>query len=210
MAGLALGLLVVWIALVAGLRGAIQYRRTGRPTIRFRDRPGSPQWWAKLLSALGIMLAVAAPLAELAGMPAIAFLDHPAVRWAGVVLVVAGITGTLLSQWAMGDSWRGDVDPDVRAPLVTTGPFRIVRNPILTCTVVTAFGLALMVPNAIAGAMFATFIVALQILVKLVEEPYLLRVHGDAYRAYAARTGRFLPGIGRLNRTSDARRHAAK
>lgn len=143
-------------------------------------------------------------------MPAIAFLDHPAVRWAGVVLVIAGIAGTLVSQWAMGDSWRGDVDPDIRAPLVTTGPFRIVRNPILTCTSATAFGLALMVPNAIAVAMFVTFIVALQILVKLVEEPYLLRAHGDAYRAYAARTGRFLPGIGRLNRTFDHRRPAAK
>jgi protein-S-isoprenylcysteine O-methyltransferase Ste14 len=30
------------------------------------------------------------------------------------------------------------------------------------------------------------------------EEPYLLRVHGDAYRCYAARAGRFVPGIGRL------------
>ena len=32
----------------------------------------------------------------------------------------------------------------------------------------------------------------------LVEEPYLLAMHGAAYAAYAARAGRFVPGIGRL------------
>lgn len=35
--------------------------------------------------------------------------------------------------------------------------------------------------------------------VRLVEEPYLLRAHGHDHRAYAARTGRFLPGVGRLS-----------
>lgn len=34
--------------------------------------------------------------------------------------------------------------------------------------------------------------------VRLVEEPYLLRTHGEVYRDWAARTGRFLPGVGRL------------
>jgi protein-S-isoprenylcysteine O-methyltransferase Ste14 len=40
---------------------------------------------------------------------------------------------------------------------------------------------------------------ALEIQVRGVEEPYLLRTHGEAYRRYAAATGRFLPGIGRLS-----------
>ena len=31
-----------------------------------------------------------------------------------------------------------------------------------------------------------------------VEEPYLLRTHGDEYRRYASRVGRFVPGVGRL------------
>lgn len=199
MAGLALVLLVIWIVLVAGVRGAIQYRRTGVPAVRFGDPPGSPQWWAKLLSALAVLLALAAPLAELAGLPAIGVLDQTLVRWAGVALVALGIAGTVVAQWAMGDSWRGDVDPEVRAPLVTSGPIRIVRNPILTCTAMTALGFALMVPNVVAVAMFLTLVITQQIQVRLVEEPYLLRVHGDAYRDWAARTGRFLPRIGRLS-----------
>jgi hypothetical protein len=63
---LALVLLAVWLLLAAGLRTLIQLRRTGEVSVpRFRDRPGSPQWWARLLSALGFACAVAAPLAEL-------------------------------------------------------------------------------------------------------------------------------------------------
>ncbi|WP_263493634.1 hypothetical protein [Streptomyces sp. PSKA30] len=32
----------------------------------------------------------------------------------------------------------------------------------------------------------------------MVEEPYLQAAHGAAYLAYAARAGRFVPGVGRL------------
>jgi tRNA A-37 threonylcarbamoyl transferase component Bud32 len=51
MAVLALVLIATWLLLVAGLRTLIQIRRTGDASApRFRDRPGSPQWWARLLS----------------------------------------------------------------------------------------------------------------------------------------------------------------
>jgi len=98
----------------------------------------------------------------------------------------------------MGESWRGDVDASIRTPLVTRGPFRLVRNPIFSGAALTATGLALVVPNVLSLAMLVLFVAGLEIQVRLVEEPYLLRVHGDAYRRYAERTGRFLPGVGRL------------
>jgi hypothetical protein len=64
-------------------------------------------------------------------------------------------------------------------------------------TATTATGLALPVPNLLAAAMLVAFLTALQTQVRLVEEPYLHRVHGTVYDQYAARTGRFLPWIGR-------------
>jgi protein-S-isoprenylcysteine O-methyltransferase Ste14 len=199
MALLALALLVAWLALVAGLRSYRMYRRGGGVPIAFEDRPGSAQSWARIISSLGIVLAFAAPIAELAGFAPIAFLDRTILRWSGAVLVLVGIGGTLAAQWAMGDAWRADVDLEVQqGPLVTSGPFRLVRNPILTTTAATAVGLALMVPNVVALLMLVAFVLAMQIQVRLVEEPYLLAVHGDRYRAYAARTGRFLPWIGRM------------
>lgn len=56
----------------------------------------------------------------------------------------------------------------------------------------------LLVPNpvALAAACFTLFGIEAQ--VRGVEEPYLLEAHGDRYRRYAARVGRFVPGVGRL------------
>jgi len=45
-------------------------------------------------------------------------------------------------------------------------------------------------------------VAGLELHVRHVEEPYLLQTHGDAYRAYAASAGRFVPGVGRLARTA--------
>ena len=49
-----------------------------------------------------------------------------------------------------------------------------------------------------AAAAALLLVVGIQLQVRLVEEPYLSRVHGVRYQAYAARAGRFLPGLGRL------------
>ena len=198
MASLALILTVAWIVIVAGLRSLVQLRQTGQIGLYRGDRPGSPQWWSRRISSVGAVLAVGAPLAELAGLATIPLLDQPALRTVGVGVFVVGVGGTVVAQLAMGESWRADVDPEARAPLVTAGPYRFVRNPILTATAVTVTGLALMVPNVVALAMLILSVGAMQIQVRLVEEPYLRRVHGEAYQAYAARTGRFVPGIGRL------------
>jgi protein-S-isoprenylcysteine O-methyltransferase Ste14 len=45
--------------------------------------------------------------------------------------------------------------------------------------------------------MLVLVIASLEIQVRRVEEPYLLATHGEAYRRYASRTGRFVPGLGR-------------
>jgi protein-S-isoprenylcysteine O-methyltransferase Ste14 len=74
--------------------------------------------------------------------------------------------------------------------LVTGGPFALVRNPIFSAMVLAFLGLALLVPNAAALAGFVALVVALEVQVRLVEEPYLLRAHGARYADYAARVGR--------------------
>jgi protein-S-isoprenylcysteine O-methyltransferase Ste14 len=200
--GLGLLLTVLWVVLVAGVRGVIQYRRTGAPAMRVADPRGTPQWWSRVVSSVGFLLLVLAGIAQLAGLSTIAVLDRPELLVLGLLLYVAGTALTLASQAAMGDAWRGDVDPDAPGQLVTSGPFRLVRNPIFTGTAITQIGLFLVMPNVLAVAALACIALSTQIQVRLVEEPYLLRVHGDDYRRYAARTGRFVPGIGRLRSPS--------
>jgi protein-S-isoprenylcysteine O-methyltransferase Ste14 len=198
--GLVLLLVVLWLAIVAGFRSYFIYRRTGEVRTPPSARRGSAQWWARVISTIAILLAYLAPIADLLEwLEPIRVLDRDGVRWLGFGLYVLGIIGTLYAQSAMGDSWQPDIDPDRQTALVTTGPFAVVRNPVLACTEVTAAGLALLLPNVLGLLMLAMVLIGHQMQVRLVEEPYLARVHGEAYRRYAARTGRFVPFLGRLS-----------
>ena len=116
-------------------------------------------------------------------------------RGLGVALVALGIAATWSAQWAMGDSWRGDVDPEAIGARHGR-PFALVRNPILTSTDVTAVGLALLVPNVLSALMLVLFVIAHQVQVRLVEEPYLLQVHGDVTDSIMrhARRVKYQPG----------------
>jgi protein-S-isoprenylcysteine O-methyltransferase Ste14 len=84
-----------------------------------------------------------------------------------------GLAGTLYAQLAMGESWRIGVDEGERTALVTGGPFAIVRNPIFSAMIPTSVGLTLIVPNVVALAGLTALALALEVQVRLVEEPYL-------------------------------------
>jgi len=204
MALLALIVYAVWLLLGFGVRTLVQLCRTGDTGFRGAGhRPGSPQWWAGLLFVAALATGLAAPVAGLAGLDPFDPADRPVVHAAGVALAGFGVLATLGTQLAMGDAWRTGVEERERTTLVTGGPFRLVRNPIFTAMASTALGLALMVANTVAVAGLAALVIALEPQVRVVEEPYLQRVHGAAYQRYAATVGRFVPGVGRLsNRAS--------
>jgi protein-S-isoprenylcysteine O-methyltransferase Ste14 len=194
----ALVLFGVYLLLGFGIRTWLQIRRTGDSGFRgVSGRPGSPEWWAGVLFIVALLAGLLGPVTALAGLDAVAALTHRAIQFGGLALTVVGIAATVLTQVAMGASWRIGVDDNERTELVTTGPFGLVRNPIFTAMAVTGIGLALMVPNVVALAGAVLLLVALHLQVRVVEEPYLVRTHGDVYASYAARTGRFVPGLGR-------------
>jgi protein-S-isoprenylcysteine O-methyltransferase Ste14 len=197
MALLVLGLYLLGLALAFGGRSVVQWRRTGDTGLRLdAGRAGSAGWWAKLLFLTALVFGLAGLLAALAGLDPVRLLDHVAVHLGGLVLAAVGVAATLLAQVNMGTSWRIGVDPAERTALVTGGAFALVRNPIFTAMTVTSRGLALMVPNVVSLLATALLIASIEVQVRAVEEPYLANIHPAAYAAYAARVGRFLPGLG--------------
>jgi protein-S-isoprenylcysteine O-methyltransferase Ste14 len=200
MAAVALALYLTFLATAFGLRTLMQYRRTGSTGFNgFTGRPGSLEWWGGVLFVVALVVGLAGPVLQLAGaVDALPVLDTTAARVLGLVLAVAGIAGTLAAQQTMGASWRVGVDTRETTRLVTGGTFALVRNPIYTTMITASLGLALLAPNVVAVPGPAVLLAAIEIHVRAVEEPYLLRTHGQAYRDYAARAGRFVPGVGRL------------
>ena len=208
MPALGLSLLALYGLLAFGVRMAVQLRRTGSTGFKgLRGASGSTERIGGLLFATAVVLCVAGPALQLArALNSVAALDGEGANILGVVLACMGIVTTVVAQFAMGDAWRIGVDPSERTELVTHGPFSLVRNPIYAAMIPSFIGIALLAPNVVTIAGAILLIVALELQTRLIEEPYLLRVHGEQYAAYAARAGRFLPGIGRLRRDSTGTR----
>ena len=192
--------IVVFALLAFGLRGWIHYRRTGTTGfVGISGAAGSVEWLGGVLLAVALLAGFAAPVVQLGGLVAAsACIGGVAANAAGLGLFAGGVAATLWAQFAMGESWRIGVDQSERTRLVDSGPFRWVRNPIFSAMGMATAGVVLLVPNMVALLALVALVVALEIQVRLVEEPYLTRTHGEQYLRYARRTGRFVPGVGRL------------
>jgi protein-S-isoprenylcysteine O-methyltransferase Ste14 len=192
---LALGLYALYLALAFGWRTWRQLRTTGSSGFVGLSQGGAAERMGGLLLVAALAFGLASPVAALLGTTPRVGAVQAAV---GAVAYAAGLALTLWAQVHMGASWRIGVNPAERTALVTGGPFAFARNPIFTGMIAVALGLALLVPNVWALLALASLVSGLELHVRRVEEPYLLRAHGEAYRAFGARTGRFLPGLGRL------------
>jgi protein-S-isoprenylcysteine O-methyltransferase Ste14 len=201
----------IWFLVAFALRIAIQVRQHHDTGVRSNaGLPLSVGWWARLLFAgATVAVAVGPVLLALDVVGPVAALDHLALAAAGSVLALVGIGLTFWAQLAMGASWRIGIDRSERTDLVTAGPFATVRNPIFSTMALTAVGLTLMAPTVVGLTALAVLVVALELQVRAVEEPYLRTLHGAAFDAYAARTGRFVPRITRRRGPGGSSRPAA-
>jgi len=201
MAAAALVLYGITMSLTFGVRIALQVRRTGSTGVHGLDRGAGPfELFASALFVFGLAMGALSPLLVLLDViEPIPALDGVVAHTIGIAIAVVGIVLTFLAQLAMGDAWRIGVDSEERTELVTDGPFELVRNPIYSAMLPTVLGLALMVPTVLAVVALIALAIGLELQVRMVEEPHLLRTHGDEYATYAAQVGRFVPGVGLLS-----------
>jgi protein-S-isoprenylcysteine O-methyltransferase Ste14 len=186
----------LFVLVSGGGRVWLQHRWTGDTGLRPMQSRVERASFALFL--LGTIVAPLAVLFELAGHASpLHALRRPSVQLLAVALFALGFTMTVVAQIQMGASWRIGVRATERTTLVTGGLFRVVRNPIFTGVMLAIVSLFLTVPNAWTASSVLCIGLALELHVRRVEEPYLLRAHGDAYRTYARSAGRFVPGVGR-------------
>lgn len=117
-------------------------------------------------------------------------------RVAGVVLLVAGLA---LFAWCVAlfaRVGRGTLAPrDPTRRLVAEGPYRLVRNPMITAVLATLVGQALLLGSRVTALWALAFAAINHAYFLLLEEPGLERRFGDAYRDYRARVPRWIPRL---------------
>lgn len=108
---------------------------------------------------------------------------------------VMAVLGGLLMVWAQIVMARHGATTEHSKPsttLVTTGPFRVSRNPIYLAMVMIFTGLALAYSNAWGLIMVIAFAGAVRRFTVLPEEAYLDRQFGATYAEYRSSVRRWL------------------
>lgn len=132
---------------------------------------------------------------------------HVPARWpassTGWLALTAGLLAEALGLLLFASSLRrfagegrGTLAPwDPPRRLVIHGPYRYVRNPMISGVIFMLAGIALTLRSWPHAAWAATFAGANLLLIPLIEEPMLEMRFGDRYRAYAREVPRFVPRL---------------
>ena len=177
---------VAWAAWVFLGSGRIR----PEPGDRHEDR-GTLVWvWAVTGGSLviGISLAFAVPWARLPGEPWLA-------RVVGSLVALSGIA---LREWAiltLGRLFTQSVMVRERHVVVASGPYRVLRHPAYTGTLLTLVGLMLTLDNwlsvvAVTVGFFAGHIPRIRVEERVLEENL-----GESYREFERTHKRIVPGV---------------
>ena len=120
---------------------------------------------------------------------------QPALSWAGIAMMWAGMAFRLWAVLTLGAFFRTSVVVQDGHQLVTAGPYRWLRHPAYTGVIATMTGLGLALGNwasLAAMAVLPTLAIAFRI---QVEERALTEQFGEAYRDFRKTHAAVIPVI---------------
>lgn len=123
----------------------------------------------------------------------LAFLGIILARGLGVLACALACLLLIWGAASLGRSFRIAL-PGSKQSLVTQGLYRWTRNPLALSIDLLALGILLLAPSWLALLTFVLNVVSYEWKIRI-EETYLREAHGEAYAAYCARTGRYLPRL---------------
>ena len=189
-------MMILFFVVVIVLRVSLQLIRVGDSGIRPGGKLKTPQQICISYLMFGTLL-VQLFLSSLYAVPKI----DPHIElgnaglWIGVILCICGIMFASYCQFFMGGNWRIGVDPNEKTELITSGIYSKIRNPIYTGCIVHGLGILFLAPNVLVFINGVAGLYTIRAYVRYIEEPYLIKLHGNEYVRYMGSTGSFLPNL---------------
>lgn len=110
--------------------------------------------------------------------------------WIGIAVAALGVLVFIIAMVTMKDSWRAGISEKDKTQLVTTGIYRISRNPAFLGFDLMYIGVLIAFFNYL-NLFFVLFAVIMLHLQILKEEKFLIATFGERYSKYKRRTGRY-------------------
>jgi len=185
-----IGILYLVVLLSWYLMEGIQFARQQewrQEAARIGPRSFWPAYWA-CVAAATTMLILAPHIA------AAAAIGHgTAVFAVGMVLLMTGVALRVWSFHVLGRYFTFTVKVSPGQPVVTSGPYRVLRHPGYAGGLLAIVAVGLLNGNWVGLASVVLPFLALTVWRIRVEENALLSTLGGRYRAYAARHKRLVP-----------------
>jgi len=114
----------------------------------------------------------------------------------GIIIFIVGLVLFSASLYHFATQGRGTLAPwDPPSKLVVRGPYRFVRNPMISGVLFVLLGEALLLESLPHVVWSAIFLAINLIYIPLLEEPQLELRFGEPYRRYRKGVPRFLPRL---------------
>ena len=115
---------------------------------------------------------------------------------AGVLLLLAGLTLFITTLYLFATEGRGTLAPwDPPRHLVVRGPYRFVRNPMISGVLLIVLGESLVFRSIPLAEWAAAFAAINLIYIPLIEEPQLRGRFGEEYERYKRNVPRLFPRL---------------
>ncbi len=125
-------------------------------------------------------------------MGAILFLRSPIISYIGLFLFgISFIMGWFVSA-QLKQSWRVGVHKNEKTELIQNGIYAYSRNPYFFSYFIMFISLFLVRPSLVTTVLVIATVTIFHRMV-LIEEAYLLTIHGKEYEKYKNTTGRYIP-----------------
>jgi protein-S-isoprenylcysteine O-methyltransferase Ste14 len=174
----------VWFVLE--LRQAFNLRHEARRA----DRGGLAV--VSLTAAAGFIAAVCVARAA----PAAAIAPADVTAWAGLAVLWSGIALRVWCFRTLGRYFTFTVQTSTDQPIITTGPYRVLRHPAYAGLLLALIGVGTLTTRNWLSLLVLLSVVVVGLIHRIqVEERALLQDLGDTYRSYAATRKRLIPFI---------------
>jgi len=130
--------------------------------------------------------------------PALKFADyplHPVPFSAGIVCLALGLWIFHRSHVDLGTNWSVTLELRDQHQLITQGTYHHIRHPMYLALLLYSVGVALVLPNWVAGPSYGVTFGILFALRVGPEERMMREEFGKDYEAYMARTKRVVPRV---------------
>jgi protein-S-isoprenylcysteine O-methyltransferase Ste14 len=166
-----------------------------RQSITQRSEGVKANWGSEVLFRL-IVAAGALVAGALVGVAPSATIQPVAVAdWIGLVLFWGGISLRFWSFRTLGRYFTFIVQTSSDQPVITAGPYRVIRHPSYAGLLLIVMAVGLFIGNWLSLASLTAAVAGGLVLRIRVEERALMQSLGDSYRAYAATHKRLVPLI---------------